>query len=86
MAPTFELCRPASIGGAVLDAALLDVSVLDVAIFDVELLETEELEGPIMVPGPSSGEPMKVRCGCHGETVTEEETRECSHHRRHTIC
>ena len=86
MGPTFELCRPVGIGRAVLEAALLDESVLDVAIFEVELVETEELEGPIIVPGPSSGEPMKVRCGCHGETVTGEETREYSHHRRHTIC
>jgi hypothetical protein len=62
MAPTFELRPPA--------VALLDVALPDVALFEVELPETGGAEGPSIVPGPSSGEPIKVRRGCHDETVT----------------
>jgi hypothetical protein len=89
MAPAFELCPPAGIGVAVFDAAVLDAAVLDVAKVEVgraELAERDELLGPSIEPGPSSGESIKVRRGCHGETVRGEETRGCSHHRRDTIC
>ena len=89
MAPAFELCPPTGIGVAVFDAAVLDAAIFDAAIFEVELAElaeTDELLGPSIAPGPSSGESIKVRRGCHGETVRGEETRGCSHHRRDTIC
>jgi hypothetical protein len=55
MAPTLELRPPTGIGVAVFDTAELDA-----AFFEVELPETEELEGPGIVPGPSSGESINV--------------------------
>jgi hypothetical protein len=73
---------------------------LGVAVFGVELSETEALAGPgivleaevlevpeepSIVPGPSSGVPIKVRRGC--ETVTGERDKgEDSHHQWHMIC
>ena len=57
MAPTLELRPPTGVGVAVFDTA-----VLDAALFEVELPKTEglELEGPGIVPGPSSGESINV--------------------------
>ena len=93
MAPAFELCPPTGVGVAVCDVVVLDAAVkaaaLPVAKFDVEpleLAERDELLGPSIEPGPSSGESIKVRRGCHDETIRGEETTECSHHRRDTIC
>jgi hypothetical protein len=52
MAPAFEVCPPTGV---------------DVAVFEDPTVEaetgTEELEGPSTVPGPSSGESMKVSRG-----------------------
>ena len=62
MAPAFEPRPPA--------VALLDVASPDEELFEVELPVTGGAEGPSIVPGPSSGEPIKVRRGCHGETAT----------------
>ena len=65
MAPALDLCPLTGMGVAVfdatvLDAALFDTTVLDAALFLVELPVTEELEGPGIVPGPSSGESIDV--------------------------
>lgn len=49
MAPAFGLCLPSDI----------DVPVLEV-VFEAEM-EPYEPDAPSAVPGPSSGEPMKVK-------------------------
>ena len=88
IAPAFELCPPTGVGVAVFDVAVLDTAVLDVAKVEVEraeLAERDELLGPSIEPGPSSGEFIKVRRGCHGETERGKDTRGCSHHRREPI-
>lgn len=58
MAPAFELCPPSGI----------DVPVFEDLAAAAET-ETDELDAPSTVPGPSSGESLKVRRGC--EIVTE---------------
>ncbi len=57
MAPAFELCPPTG------------VAVFEDLVVEAEA-DTEGPETPSTVPGPSSGESIKVaRCGC--ETVAE---------------
>jgi hypothetical protein len=74
VAPAFELCPPAGLGVAVFDAAIVDATLFEVEL--PELPGTDGPEGPSNVPGPSSGESIKVKRGSHGETVRGEETRE----------
>lgn len=63
MAPAFELCPP----GLGLDPTGVDVPVLDDVVVEAGA-ETDELDAPSNVPGPCSGESMKVRRG--HKTVT----------------
>jgi hypothetical protein len=58
MAPAFELCRPTGTG----------VPVFEDVVVEAETEADDELDAPSTVPGPSSGESIKVR---HGrETAT----------------
>jgi hypothetical protein len=53
MAPAFELCRPTGTGVPVLEGVVVEA--------ETETDELELLDAPSTVPGPSSGESIKVK-------------------------